>query len=263
MIIAATGLTGGIGRHFPNQIIGLKTRLESSSDEMFNELTQNSEIDCVIHLAAMTLVKECDLHPEKAHELNVNGALKWFEAAGKAGIKHFIFTSTSHVYGNPYTEIPIPPSYKLSPVSVYGKTKVEAEIKLKELAEKFPGTRLTIARLFSVLSKESKPGLLYSNLYRRAQEKDFSPVPGLHYTRDFIPAEQVVERLIHLASWTNAPPVVHISSGQGRKIIDLAAQVFAEYGLDAYQLLSEAPSSSNDIPAIVGEPTSIPKASDL
>ena len=239
-------------------MIGLKTRLENSSEEMLKELQSFPQINCIVHLAAMTLVKDCQSQPEKAYALNVEGASKWFMAAHQAGIRHFILASTSHVYGNPHTEQPISTKHPLNPVSVYGQTKVAAEIQLSDLARNFPQMKLTIARLFSVISKESKPGLLYTNLHRRAREKDFSPIPGLHYVRDFIPVDDVVDRLIRLASWQNAPPIVHISSGKGRRVLDLAAEVFLEYGLDAQKLLNEAPQEPNDIPWIVGEPTIIP-----
>lgn len=259
MLIAATGLSGSIGRLFPNDVIGLKTRLENSSRAMLEELSAHPQIDCVIHLAAMTLLKDCETYPDKAYELNVEGALKWFEAAAQADVKHFIFTSTSHVYGNPFTDKPLPTSYQMNPLSVYGKTKVKAEAQLTELSKKYPKTKLTIARLFSVISKESRPGLLYSNLHRRAQEKDFSLVPGLSYVRDFIPAEEAVKKLMRLTTWSQSPNVVHISSGKGRTVLDLATEVFAQYGLNAKELLNEGPKGPSDIPWIVGEPTAIPK----
>lgn len=255
MIIAATGLTGGIGKLFPGHVRALKTRLEQSSDEMFRELSALPKVDCVIHMAAMTQLKDCQAHPEKAYQLNVDGATKWFEAATRSQIKHFIFTSTSHVYGNPNSKEPLPTNHPTAPLSVYAKTKVAAEEKLIQLSQHFPQTKLTIARLFSVISKESRPGMLYANLHRRAQEKDFSPVPGLHYVRDFISAESAVEKLMDLTSWTKAPPIVHICSGKGRRVLDLATEVFAEYGLNAEQLLHEGPRADSDIPWIVGRPT--------
>jgi nucleoside-diphosphate-sugar epimerase len=259
MIIAATGLSGSIGRHFPSAVLGLKTRLEKSSDEMLEELLSLPKVDCVIHLAAMTKLKSCDVNPSMAYELNCNGALKWFEAAAQAKVGHFIFSSTSHVYGNPFTEKPLPTSFKINPLSVYGKSKANAEIELMKLAEKFPQTKLTIARLFSVISKESRQFLLYSNLHRRAREKDFSLVPGLHYVRDFIAAKDAVHKLLNLAAWSEAPPVVHISNGIGRKVLDLASEVFNEYGLNAKELLKEGPKGPNDVPWLVGEPTEIPE----
>ena len=240
-------------------MIALKTRLESSSAQMLAELQLHPRIDALIHLAAINLVKDCDANPKKAHAINTIGPSKWFEAAAKANIKTFIFTSTSHVYGVPTVREPLSTSQELSPLSVYAKSKADAEKELQVLAKKYPDTRLRIARIFSVISKEARPGLLYTNLHRRAREKDFSPVPGLNNVRDFIPATEVVERLIALAHWNQGAEVVHISTGKGRLVLDLATEVFAEYGLKAEELLTEDVKSPNDIPWMVGKPTPIPR----
>lgn len=259
MILAVTGASGTVGKEFPADALSLNTRLEAAAMDMLRELTnQRQSIDTVIHLAAMTLVSDCQARPDEAVEFNVNGALKWFSAAAEAGVKHFILASTSHVYGNPLTQTPISTSHPVKPNNVYGQTKLTAEQKLQELSLKFPHTKLTIARMFSLISKKSNPGLLYSNLHRRAQEHDFSAVPGLSYTRDFSKVEFAVEKLIDLSHWQQAPDIVHICSGKARTVLNLAEEVFAEYGLDAKKLLSEAPGNPQDIPYIVGLPTQIP-----
>lgn len=258
MKIAITGKSGRVGRQFPADTISLVTRLEADSSAMVAELKSHTQIDCVIHLAAIMVVADCEKNPQKAHDVNVDGALKWFKAAAQAGVKRFIFTSTSHVYGNPQVREPVPTAWPLNPVSVYGKTKAEAENKLHELARQYPETKLTIVRMFSLLSKDSNPAQLYSNLYRRAREKDFSPVPGLYNVRDFLPVEIAALRLQQLALWKDAPEVVHICSGKERNVLDLATEVFAEFGLDAQALLREGEKGSADIPYLVGIPTPFP-----
>lgn len=247
-----------VGRHFPASAIGLTTRLESTSEEMLHELKKHPKLDCIIHLAAMTLVADCQKNPEQARQMNVEGAVKWFEAAAQAGVKHFIFASTSHVYGDPHTQDALSTDWPVNPVSVYGKTKVEAEAQLLILAKKYPNTKLTIARMFSLLSENSNPGLLYSNLIRRAREKDFSPVPGLNYVRDFLFVEEAVKRLLRVCSWADAPTIVHICSGQARTILSLAQEVFARFDLDAKKLLTTADPKPGDITWLVGQPTQIP-----
>lgn len=258
MRIAATGLAGNIGQYLPKTVISLETRLESGVSEMQKELASHPGIDCLIHLAALSLVKDCEENPDLAFDLNVNGSLKWFEAASRAGIKHFIFASTSHVYGNPKTNEAIPTTCRIAPINVYGRTKAQAEKELLQLTHKFPATQLTIARMFSLISKNSNPGMLYPNLHRRAREKDFSSVPGLNYVRDFLPMETAAQKLLNLAKWKEAPQIVNICSGHGRSILDLAEEVFQEYGISAKEHLKPSPPQANDIPWIVGKPTEIP-----
>lgn len=251
-----TGRSGNLGRHFPPHYIALKTRMEMPTAEMEGELARVTHpILSFTHLAGITTPQDCDADPEAAHLANVIGPCKWFEAAARQGVRHFIFTSTSHVYGNPENKTPLSVRSPLKPVSNYGQQKLEAERALQELAPRFPMTKLTIARLFTVLSPAMKPGFLFTNLHRRARQKDFSPIRGLSYVRDFMPMDEAVRQLTTLGRWMEAPPVLNICSGNPTTVRELAARVFAEYGLSV-EGIEEGPREPGDIDWLVGEPDS-------
>ncbi len=249
-----TGHTGNIGRHFPERFVRLKTRMERVVEEMEAELKGlPAPLLSFVHLAGITTLDGCQADPEGSYQANVIGPCKWYEAAARAGVRHFVFTSTSHVYGNPDSPAPLSPRAPLNPISLYARQKVEAERALQELALKYKDTRLTIARMFTVLSPAMKPGFLYTNLHKRAQAKDFSPIRGLSYVRDFMPMGEAVRQLTALAGWLEAPPVLNICSGRPMTVRELAAQVFAEYGLTV-DAIEEGPASQGDIRWLVGEP---------
>ena len=81
----------------------------------------------IIHTAALTNVDYCEQHPEECKEVNVNATQKLWEAAQKIDA-HFQLLSTDFVFdgltGN-YKETDAP-----SPVSIYGQSKVDAEMVL-------------------------------------------------------------------------------------------------------------------------------------
>ena len=81
----------------------------------------------IIHTAALTNVDYCEQHPEECKEVNVNATQKLWEAAQKIDA-HFQLLSTDFVFdgltGN-YKETDSP-----SPVSIYGQSKVDAEMVL-------------------------------------------------------------------------------------------------------------------------------------
>ncbi len=81
--------------------------------------------DVILHLAAMTNVDGCELEPERAHEINVNGTANLLEPfEGK-----FIFLSTDYVFdgaNGPYSE-----ADDVNPINTYGKTKLAAEEAVK------------------------------------------------------------------------------------------------------------------------------------
>jgi nucleoside-diphosphate-sugar epimerase len=197
----------------------------------------------------MVVVKSCDENPELCFHLNVDGAAAWFEAAEKSGVKRFIFASTSHVYAK--SESPIGTDHPLAPSTTYGESKLRAELRLQKLA-KNSTLQLVIARIFSVLDENSKPGFLLPKLIQRAKQKDYSPIPGLFCFRDFLTSSEVAASLWRLAMAPSPPRVVNICSGRATQIAELARNIFSQYGADPSRLKA-ADDTSN--PYMVGVPT--------
>jgi len=81
--------------------------------------------DLIFHTAAMTDVDECERDPTRARRDNVEATRNLAEAAAALNAR-FIHFSTDYVFdghkSSPYTETDTP-----TPLSVYGKTKLEAE----------------------------------------------------------------------------------------------------------------------------------------
>lgn len=80
--------------------------------------------DIVIHNAALVPLTRDD---RGFLEVNVEGTRHVLEASAKAGVKKFIFISSSSVYGIPPNGGPIDENTPFSPFEAYGKSKVEAE----------------------------------------------------------------------------------------------------------------------------------------
>lgn len=104
----------------------------SARDEKWKEI-DFAAFDIVLHVAAIVHKKEQeDMHP-LYQEVNTNLPLKLAERAKRGGVKRFVFMSTMAVYGG---NIPmIDSATPLCPVTMYGKSKLEAEEKLKELTD--------------------------------------------------------------------------------------------------------------------------------
>ena len=80
----------------------------------------------MFHLAALPQVQPSINNPIKYHSVNVNGTLNMLVACKEMGIKRFIFSSSSAVYGNVKTP-PVNEKSDLNPVSPYGLHKVIGE----------------------------------------------------------------------------------------------------------------------------------------
>jgi hypothetical protein len=67
-------------------------------------------------------------------------------------------------------------------------------------------------------------GQVSIGILRYLKEKDYSPIPGLDYVRDFLWTWEVAESLVRLVRSEVAPPVVQICSGKGTRIRDIAEE---------------------------------------
>jgi UDP-glucose 4-epimerase len=80
----------------------------------------------VMHFAASSLVGESVERPELYFRNNVINTFSLLEAMLTGGVKHFIFSSSAAVYGNPH-QVPIPEDHPLEPVNPYGEGKAFVE----------------------------------------------------------------------------------------------------------------------------------------
>ena len=104
----------------------------------------------VVNLAAQAGVPYGELYPEKTFQPNVAGFFTILNACANSRVKHFIFASSSSVYGNK--------SNCDAPQSFYAATKRADEILAYSFTDKISVTGL---RLFSVYGQWGRPDMLY------------------------------------------------------------------------------------------------------
>ena len=83
-------------------------------------------VKAVMHFAAHSLVGESVEKPLEYYRNNVANTITLLEAMQKAGVRHFIFSSTAAVYGEP-DKTPIPEDHPCSPANPYGASKLTVE----------------------------------------------------------------------------------------------------------------------------------------
>jgi len=106
------------------------------------------DIDVVFHLAAKARVQPSIENPVEFHNTNVNGTLNLLVAARDVGVKRFVYSSSSSVYGNVETT-PTPESHKLNPMSPYALQKLIGEQYCKLFSELY-GLETVCLRYFNV-----------------------------------------------------------------------------------------------------------------
>jgi len=106
-----------------------------SSPGVEDTLAPNFEgADTVFHLAAMARVQPSIEDPVRYDAVNVGGTLRILKLCSDIGVKRFVFSSSSSVYGEPeYT--PTDESHPKNPMSPYAANKLLGEIYCKMFSD--------------------------------------------------------------------------------------------------------------------------------
>jgi UDP-glucose 4-epimerase len=101
----------------------------------------------VIHFAALIEVGESVKYPGRFYENNVGGAITLIEAARRAGVEAFVFSSTCATYGAP-VKVPMDETHPQAPLNPYGRTKLMVEQVMADL-DQTVGFKYTALRYFN------------------------------------------------------------------------------------------------------------------
>ena len=105
-------------------------------------------VKAVIHFAAHKQVGESVEKPEMYWHDNIGGLANVLEAAARAGVRDFVFSSSAAVYGTPDVDL-VDEELECRPINPYGATKYVGEWMLAD-AERAHGMRTVALRYFNV-----------------------------------------------------------------------------------------------------------------
>lgn len=145
-VIVLDNLTTGFRSAVPDRarlVVG-----DAGDFEFVTNLIKQNAIDAIVHFAAKIVVPESVADPLGYYLNNTVRSRALIAAAVAAGVKHFIFSSTAAVYGDPSLS-PVPEEAALAPVSPYGTSKMMTEFMLRDAAAAYPLTYVAL-RYFNV-----------------------------------------------------------------------------------------------------------------
>jgi len=177
MTILVTGGAGYIGSHMVHELVdagesvvvldNLSTGFRflvpnkvpfvagSTGDrELVAQTLRQHGVTAIIHFAASIVVPESVADPLGYYGNNTMNTCSLLDVAIKAGVQHFIFSSTAAVYGNP-ARVPVREDAPTAPISPYGASKLMSEIMLHD-AGKAHGLRFVVLRYFNVAGADPK-----------------------------------------------------------------------------------------------------------
>ena len=105
-------------------------------------------VNAIMHFAASTVVPESVAKPVAYYTNNTVNSLALIDAAIRGGVRHFVFSSTAAVYGNPATQL-VAEDASPQPMSPYGTSKLMTEMMLRDAAAA-SGLTYAVLRYFNV-----------------------------------------------------------------------------------------------------------------
>src|SRR5580692_6897144 len=121
---------------------------DSGDQALVARLIGQHRIEAIIHFAASVVVPESVSDPLRYYRNNTVNTRALIECAVNGGVRHFIFSSTAAVYGDP-AEVPVQEDAPTQPISPYGWSKLMTETMLRDASNAY-GLRHVILRYFNV-----------------------------------------------------------------------------------------------------------------
>jgi UDP-glucose 4-epimerase len=122
--------------------------------ELVSGILRDHAVDAIIHFAGSVVVPDSVADPLGYYENNTGRTRTLLETAVRAGVPHFIFSSTAAVYGSVGME-PVREDARLAPESPYGRSKLMSEWMLADAARAHP-LRYTALRYFNVAGADPR-----------------------------------------------------------------------------------------------------------
>ena len=215
--------------------------------ELVDQLFARHGFDKVIHLAARAGVRPSIQQPELYLRVNINGTFNLLEAARRNGVKHFVFASSSSVYGInkkvPFSEAdPI-----LRTISPYAATKMAGEQLCSNYSHLFD-MRAVCLRFFTVYGPRQRPDLAISRFVRLIDEgKPIERYGDGATGRDYTYVSDIVEGVVGALSYQGQPfSIFNLGGSHAVSLSELILEVEQAMGRKAE--IVELPQQPGDVP---------------
>ncbi len=213
---------------------------------LLEQIFSSRPLVAVMHFASCIEVGESVTNPGKYYHNNVANSLNLLRVMQQAGLRHFIFSSSAAVYGEPeYT--PIDEAHRLLPVNPYGRSKLMVEQILEDFSRS-QGLRYIALRYFNATGADpqrrlgeehpQETHLIPLVLQAAAQQRAAITIFGRDYPttdgtciRDYVHVDDLCEaHLLSLQALLAGAPSKSYNLGIGRgysvqQIIEVAEQV--------------------------------------
>jgi nucleoside-diphosphate-sugar epimerase len=207
-----------------------------------------SNVDAVIHLAALSNDPLGSLAPELTYDINHHASVKLAKLAKEAGVRRYLYASTCSVYGASGGSGLVDEDAPLRPVTPYAESKVRVEDDVQKLAdEDFSPTFMRNATAFG-FSPRLRADIVLNNLTAHAHLSgevlvlsDGTPWRPLVHAKDIAraftaaldaPVEAVHNRAFNIGTEGNNVTVAEIAQEVVEAVPGSTLRITGEAGAD-------------------------------
>ena len=218
-------------------------RDRAALEQVFND----SNFDCVVHLAARAGVRPSLSEPQLYTETNINGTVNLLELARQHGIKQFVFGSSSSVYGI-NAKVPFSEDDPIrQPISPYAATKGAGELLCHTYSHLY-GLRCVCLRFFTVYGPRQRPDLAIHKFAKLISRHKPIPVFGDGTTRrDYTYVDDIIDGVTAAIDYDQSNYEV-INLGESRTVELRELISLLEKELDTNAVIERQPPQPGDVP---------------
>ena len=181
-------------------------------------------VDVVFHLAALIGIPYSYHAPVSYVRTNVEGTLNLLQAAQEAGVKRFVHTSTSEVYGTA-RYVPIDEQHPLQGQSPYSASKIAADKMAEAFHRSFELPVVTV-RPFNTFGPRQSARAVVPTIITQCLSDGVVRLGSLHPLRDLNYVTDIVEGYVRAAETAEAVgKTVNLGSGREISMQDLARMI--------------------------------------
>ena len=166
--------------------------------DLVNKIFEENKIDIAVNLAAQAGVRYSITNPDAYIESNIIGFYNLLEAIRYHMVEHFVYASSSSVYGS-NTKVPYSTEDKVdNPVSLYAATKKSNELMAHAYSKLYdiPSTGL---RFFTVYGPAGRPDMAYFGFTDKLLKGETIKIFNYgNCKRDFTYIDDIVEGVIRV-----------------------------------------------------------------
>jgi UDP-glucuronate 4-epimerase len=222
-------------------------RIDIRNADYLNQLFADKNFDCVIHLAARAGVRPSIQDPKLCLSTNVDGTLYLLEACHKHDVKHFIFASSSSVYGI-NSKVPFAETDLIErTISPYAAAKLMGEQLCSNYSYLY-GIRCMCLRFFTVYGPRQRPDLAIAKFTRRIMDG----IPIDQYgdgstARDYTYIEDIIQGIVGAAAYKNSNyEIFNLGGSETHTLSELIETIESAIGKKA--IIRQLPDQPGDVP---------------